>query len=185
MSAREDGWLVRAGQDPGSLRGPWEDACARDLIAHDLGARDHRGHDRGRDRVGHREPGPADAGHRQRGPADAGHRRRVCAGADGRGRDYADAGVRRRHCCAECAQRVTKGRPGAGGPGRTAAGEGGRDAQGGRAQTAERIAAGAEMIIALPRPAPSGEPQVTAVAAAPEQGRRENNNGREGAGPSP
>jgi len=204
VSAREDGWPVRVGQDPGSPRGPREGACARDLSA-----LDHSARDRGRDRVGHREPGPADAGHRQRGPADAGHRqrgpadeghrgrdrvshrepgpadeghrgwgrgdeghrergptyeghrRRVRVGADGCGRDYAGASVRRRHCCAECAQRMTKDRPGAGGPGRKAAGEGGRDAQGGRAQTAERIAAGTEMIIALPGPAPSGETQVT------------------------
>jgi hypothetical protein len=179
VSAREDGWPVRVGQDPGSPRGPREGACARDLSAHDLSAhdlsaRDHSARERGRDRVGHR----------QRGPGDEGRRRRVRAGADGRGRDYAGTSVRRRHCCAECAQRVTKGRPGAGGPGRKAAADGGRDAQGGRAQTAERIA-GTEMIIALPGPTPSGETQVTAVAAALDQGRRGNNNEREGAGPAP
>jgi len=80
---------------------------------------------------------------------------------------------------------VTKGRPGAGGPGRKADGEGGRDAQGRRAQTAERITAGTEMIIASPGAAPGGETQVTAVAAALDQGRRGNNNEREGAAPSP
>jgi len=185
VSAREDGWPVRVGQDPGSPRGPREGACARDLSAHDLGARDHSARERGRDRVGHRQRGPTDEGHRERGSGDEGRRRRVRAGADGRGRDYAGTSVRRRHCCAECAQRVTKGRPGAGGPGRKAAAEGGRDAQGGRAQTAERIAAGTEMIIALPGPGLGAETQVTAIATALDQGRRGNNNEREGADPSP
>jgi hypothetical protein len=80
---------------------------------------------------------------------------------------------------------VTEAGPGAGWRRRDAVGEGGRDARGGRAQTAERIAAGTEMIIALPRPGPGRETQVTAVATGLDQGRRGNNNEREEAGPSP
>ena len=64
-----------------------------------------------------------------------------------------------------CGVRTTGdgGQAGRGRAGAEAAGEGGRDAQGRRAQTAERIAAGTEMIIASPGPAPGGETQVTAV----------------------
>ena len=50
----------------------------------------------------------------------------------------------------------------------------------GAAQTAERIAAGTEMIIARPASGPGGETQVRTVATALDEDLRGNNNEREG-----
>ena len=208
MSAREDGWPGRLGQDPGSPRGPREGACAHDRSAHDRsarhldardqGARDRSAHDRsarhldardqgardrsardhsarhldarpGRDRAGHRSRDPLTQatasgapargvpptqatasgatargvpptqgtarGARARGvPLTQGTARgvlparatdsgvpltRATVAGNPRERMVADGvtpvpvsgggtAVRRRHCCAECAQRVTE-----------------------------------------------------------------------------
>ena len=88
------------------------------------------------------------------------------SGRPGSGETKGAAGVRLR-TRPQCAVRGGIAQATAAGCGQARAGgggarpvRGGRDARGGRAQTVERIAADAEMIIALPGPAPGGETQV-------------------------
>ena len=85
-----------------------------------------------------------------------------------------DAGDRKKRCCSQSARAEIKAGPGRSG-GRSAVGG---ERWGGRAETAERIAGGAEMIIAGPGPELSEETQVTAGGTALDQGHRGNNNKR-------